>query len=76
MIGKWRIAPFEVKNSRSIPKLELQAAVTASRIKVKIMEKLKETVPSVFLWSDSKILLNYLHNDSSNIGVYVTHRVN
>ena len=74
MTGKWRIALFEVKNSLSIPKLELQAAVTASRLKVKIMEKLKETVTSIFLWSDSKILLNYLHNDCSNIGVYVTHR--
>ena len=75
MIGKSRIAPIK-ENSLSIPKLELQAAVTASRIKVKIMEELKETVTSVFLWSDSKTVLNYLHNDYSNFGVYVTHRVN
>ena len=62
VIGKSRIAPIK-ENSLSIPKLELQAAVTASRIKVKIMEELKETVTSVFLWSDSKTVLNYLHND-------------
>ena len=69
MIGKLR-------NSLSIPKLELQAAVTTSRIKVKIMEELKETVTKVFLWSDSKTVLNYLHNNHSNFCVYVTHRVN
>ena len=34
VIGKLRIAPVK-ENSSSIPKLEPQAAVTASRIKVK-----------------------------------------
>ena len=75
VIGKSRIAPFK-ENSLSIPKLELQVAVTTSRIKIKIMEELKETVTNVFLWSDSKTVLNYSHNDYSNFGVYVTHRVN
>ena len=75
MIGKSRIAPIK-DNSLSIPKLELQAAVTVSRIKVKIMEELKETVTSVLLWSDPKTVLNYLHNDYSNLGVYVTRHVN
>ena len=40
------------------------------------MEELKETVTNVFLWSDSKTVLNYFHNDYSNFGVYITHRVN
>ena len=47
------------KNSPSIPKLELQTAVTASKIKVKIMKKLKELVTKVFFWSDSKNVLDY-----------------
>ena len=67
MIGKSRIAPIK-GNSLSISKLELQAAVTASKIKAKIMEELKETVTCVFLWSDSKTALNYLHNQYSNFG--------
>ena len=75
VIGKSIIAPIK-GNSLNMPKLELQAAFTASRIKVKIMEELKETVTSVFLCSDSKTVLNYLHNEYSNFGVYVTHRVN
>ena len=70
MIGKLRIASIK-ENSLSIPKLELQAAVTVSRIKVKIMEELKETVASVFIWSGSKTVLNFLHN-YSNFRVYVT----
>ena len=75
VIGKSRIAPIK-ENPLSIPKLELQAALTATRIKVKITEELKETVTSVFLWSNSKTVLNYLHNNYSNFGVYVTHCVN
>ena len=43
MIGKSRIAPIK-ENTLSLPKLELQAAVTASRIKVKIVVELRETV--------------------------------
>ena len=75
MIGKSRIAPIK-ENSLSILKLELQAAVTASKIKVKIMEEPKETVTNAFLWSNSKTLLNDLHNDYSNVGIYVNHGVN
>ena len=75
MVGKSRIARIK-GNSLSIPKVELQGAVTALIIKVKILEELKETVTSVFLWSDSKIVLSYLQNDYSNFGVYVTHCVN
>ena len=70
MIGKLRIALIK-ENSLSIPKLELQTVVTVSRIKVKIMEELKETVASVFIWSGLKTVLNFLHN-YSNFGVYVT----
>ena len=39
------------------------------------MEELKETVTIVFLWSDSETVMNYLHNNYSKFGVYVTHRV-
>ena len=75
VIGKLRIAPIK-GNLLSIPKLELQAPVTMSKIKVEIMEEFKETVTSVFLCSDSKTVLNYLHNDYSDFGVSVTRRVN
>ena len=75
VISKSRIAPIK-ENSLSIPKLETHTAVTASRIKVKIMGELKETATSVFLWHDLETVLNYLHNDYSSLGVYVTHRVN
>ena len=75
MIDKSRIAQIK-ENSLSITKLELQVAFTVSKIKVKIMEELKERVTSEFLWPGSKTVLNYLHNDYSNFGVYVTHCVN
>ena len=65
MTAKSRIAQI-TENSLSIPKIELQSALTVSKIKIKIIEKLKETVTSMFLWSDLGTVLNYLHNDYSN----------
>ena len=41
VIGKSRIAPIK-ENSLSIPKLQLHAAVTLSRIKVKILVELSK----------------------------------
>lgn len=44
VIGKLRIVSVK-KNSFSIPKLELQVAVTASRTKAKKMKELKVQLP-------------------------------
>ena len=41
----------------TIPRLELQAAVLASRLKATIVEKLKRNIDSVHLWSDSATVL-------------------
>ena len=46
----------------TIPRLELQAALIASRIKVTILDQMDMPIDSVFLWSDSKTVLNYLRN--------------
>ena len=40
------------------------------------MEEVKESVTCVFLWLDSKTVLNYLRSDYSNFGVYVTRHDN
>ena len=44
----------------TIPKLELQAAVLASRLKVTIVEELKLSIDNVHLWSDSATVLKYI----------------
>ena len=47
----------------AIPRLELQAAVLASRLKTTILSELKLNVNQVFLWSDSSTVLKYTKNE-------------
>ena len=75
VLGKSRLAPIK-KSSMSIPKLELQAAVIAVRLKTMVMEEINLEIKKVFFWCDSKTVLNYIRNEHSNFGVYVAHRIN
>ena len=62
--------------TNSIPRLELQAAVIATRLKVSLLEEIEENITKVFLWTDSRTVLNYLRNEDRNFGLFVAHRVN
>ena len=73
ILSKLRLSPANSKTS--IPKLELQAAVMATRLKVYLFKEIKENMTKVFLWTDSKTVLNYLRNEDRNFGVFVAHKV-
>ena len=75
IFGKLRLAPIK-QNSLTIPKLELQVAVITCRIKLTIVEEMRKAISKIYLWIDSKTVLNYLYNENTNFGVYVVHRVN
>ena len=63
----------------TILRLELQAALMVSRIKVTILDQMDIAIDSVFLWSDSKTVLNYLRylrNTKNNFGPYIMRRCN
>ena len=75
VLGKSRLAPIK-QSSMSIPKLELQAAVIAVRLKSTVMEEINLEIKKVLFWCDSKTVLNYIRNKLSNFGVYVAHRIN
>ena len=75
IFGKSGLAPTN-QNSLTIPKLELQAAIIASRIQLTILEEMREAISKIYHWTDSKTVLNYLYNENANFGVYLTHRVN
>ena len=64
------------KKSKSIPQLELQAALIPSRLKQKIIKEFKIPTKETFMWTDSKKVLHYLQNEDRNLGIYVSHRVN
>ena len=73
-IGKSRLAPLKEKRL-SISKLELQAAVTATRIKTKLLEETNFDVEKIYFWSDSKTVLKYIYNEKKHFPVYVMHRL-
>ena len=75
ILVKSRLAPVRNK-TMTIPQLELQAAVLASRLKTTILSKLKLKVNQVFLWSDSSTVLKYIKNEKVNFGQYIMHRSN
>ena len=72
VISKTRLAPIK---TLTIPRLELQAAVVATRLKSKILEEIDFEVDETHLWSDSKIALHYISNTHRRFSVYVSHRV-
>ena len=75
IMSKPRLAPIKEKQL-TVPRLELQEAVLACRMKATILEKVKLQVKSVFLWCDSKAVINYINNEKTNFGVFIAHRVN
>ena len=74
VIGKIRLAPLK-ENRLSIPKLELQAAVTATIIKTKLLEENNFDEERIYFWSDSKTVLKYIYNKKKHFPVYVMHRL-
>ena len=72
VISKTRLAPIK---TMTIPRLELQAAILAARLKTKILEEIDFEVNETYSWSDSKIVLHYVSNAQRSFSVYVSHRV-
>ena len=59
VFGKARVAPMK---ALSIPKLELQAALLAARLKELICKALTFEISSIFLWTDSTTVLQWLQS--------------
>ena len=71
LISKARVAPLKPV---TIPRLELQAAVTSSQISNLIKAELNIDVTETF-WTDSQVVLGYLKNTTKKFHVYVTNRI-
>ncbi|KAI3351360.1 hypothetical protein L3Q82_005904 [Scortum barcoo] len=72
VLGKARLAP---QPELTIPRLELCAAVMAVEIAEIISEEIDLTLDSVNFYTDSKVILGYIHNQSRRFYVYVNNRV-
>ncbi|XP_068689224.1 uncharacterized protein [Montipora foliosa] len=71
-MGKARNAPVKFV---SIPRLELQAAVLATRVWKMLREELGLNIDRTFLWTDSEIELHYLKNEKRRLQTFVADRV-
>ena len=71
ILGEARVAPMK---AISIPKLELQASLLATRLKIDIMKALSIPINDVFMWTDSTTVLQWLHSTAKQ-PVFVANRV-
>ena len=69
--GKSRVAPLK---SVTIPRLELTAATVSVKLGAMLKEELKQYILQDFYWSDSKITLGYIMNDTKQFRVFVANR--
>ena len=59
LFGKARVAPMK---ALTIPKLELQAALLAARLRNEVQRALTLQIDRTFMWTDSTTILQWLHS--------------
>ena len=47
-----------------------------SGLKTAVTEEINLEINKIYFWCDSKMVVNYIHNEHFNFGVYVAHRIN
>ena len=72
VIGKCRVAPMR---HLSLPRLELQAAVMAVRLKEQIVQEHESKIQSCNFWTDSTTVLQWIHSSHRKQQVFVANRV-
>jgi hypothetical protein len=70
--SKTRIAPQE---PLSIPRLELQTALLATRLSKTLRHELPFLIHRVVLWSDSQTVLGWLRSTHRRYSAFVSHRI-
>ena len=72
VIAKTRVAPLKVL---SIPRLELQAAVMATRLAEMVQQHHTIKIDRVVFWTDSATVLRWLRADAKTFKPFVGHRL-
>lgn len=72
IVGESKLAP---QSGPTIPRLELCAAVLAVEMAELIHDKLDLRLDSTKFYTDSKVVLGYIHNKSKHFYVYVHNRI-
>ena len=72
VVGKARVAPMKCL---TVPKLELQASLLASRIRQQLASELSLAIGETFLWTDSETVLKWLRSADAKHPIFVANRV-
>ena len=72
LISKVRVAPCR-ENCLTIPKLELTASLIGARL-IRYLSNLYK-FDTVYLWSDSKVVISWITSDRDIKDVYIANRV-
>ncbi|XP_078347357.1 uncharacterized protein LOC144632559 [Oculina patagonica] len=72
VMGKSRVAPLKPV---TIPRLELTAAVCSVRISQQLRQELEYHIDQEYFWTDSRVVLGYISNESRRFHVFVANRV-
>ncbi|XP_066936508.1 uncharacterized protein [Clytia hemisphaerica] len=72
LLSKSRVAPLK---RLTLPRLELQGAVIAVRMKETIVDEIDVHFSSIRFWTDSSLNLQYINNESKRFKVFVANRV-
>ena len=72
LMGKTRVAPLR---QTTIPRLELQAALYAARLKKTIEDEMDFKFDKIFLWSDSTTVLSWIKNFKLKHKIYIGNRI-
>ena len=73
--GRSRVRPL--KQGITIPKMELTAATVLVSVNNLVLRSFEGrlTIDQIFFWTDSMIVLKYVHNETKNLTVFVANRV-
>ena len=72
VFGQSRVAPIQ---TTSIPRLELCAAILAAQAVEKIMKDMDVEIDKATFYTDSKVVLGYIQNESQRFYIYVANGV-
>jgi ribonuclease HI len=72
VVGKGRVAPMK---QQTVPRLELQAAVLAVELAAKVKDDLGLQMTPCRYWSDSRIVLAYIANETRRFKTFVANRI-
>ena len=72
IMAKSRTVPLQFV---SMPRLELQAATIAVRIYRLILKEIDLVMSASFFWTDSKVTLQYINNETRRFKTYVSNTV-